>query len=232
MGRPQGARSEGYESRRREILKRLTLRLSQHDAMHASYRDLAEATEVSISTLQHYFGRRADIVTAVLIEAHSLGAPYLAHMSRPSGPFETSVRDALHFLRLGFERFGLDDLHALGFAEGLRNREIGPVFVEQVLEPSIKAVTERLAEHQRRGEMRPYEEARMAALLLLSPMIVLFLHQKDLGGMKKYPADIDAMVELHARTFVIAHQNNQITAKSERSTSQRKKRKMSAFLNK
>jgi AcrR family transcriptional regulator len=218
MGRPKGARSEGYESRRREILKRLTLRLSQHDAMHASYRDLAEAAEVSISTLQHYFGRRADIVIAVLIEAHSLGAPYLVHMSRPSGSFETSVRDALHYLRVGFERFGLDDLHALGFAEGLRNREIGPVFVDQVLEPSINAVTERLAEHQRRGEMLQDEDARMAALLLLSPMLVIFLHQKDLGGRNKYPADLDVMVELHVRAFVIAHQKNQITAKSERST--------------
>lgn len=223
MGRPQGARSEGYESRRREILRRLTLRLSQVDAMHASYRDLAEAAEVSISTLQHYFGRRTDIVAAVLVEAHTLAAPYLAHMSLPSGPFETSVGDALHYLRVGFERFGLDDLHALGFAEGLRNREIGPVFVERVLEPSIKAVTERLAEHQRRGEMRSDEDARIAAILLLSPMLVLFLHQKDLGGSRTFPADIDAVVELNARAFVIAHQSNQTAAKSDPSSPQKTK---------
>jgi hypothetical protein len=126
---------------------------------------------------------------------------------------------------MGFERFGLDDLHALGFAEGLCNSEIGPVFVEQVLEPSIKAVTERLAEPQRRGEMRSDEDARIAALLLLSPMLVLFLHQKDLGGRRKFPADIDTMVELHARTFVIAHQSNQAEAKSELSTPQRTKHK-------
>ena len=225
MGRPRGSRSEGYESRRREILKRLTLRLSQQDAMHASYRDLAEAAEVSISSLQHYFGRRADIVAAVLTQAHTLSAPYLAHMSQPSGSFEVSVRDALSYLRLGFERFGLDDLHALGFAEGLRNREIGPVFVEQVLEPSIKAVTQRLSEHQRRGEMRPDEDARIAAILLLSPLVVVFLHQRDLGGRKKYPADLDAILALHARAFVTAHQDNQMTAKSRRSPPQRTKRK-------
>ena len=224
MGRPQGARSEGYESRRREILQRLTLRLSERDAMHASYRDLAEAAEVSISTLQHYFGRRADIVTAVLVEAHTLAEPFLAQMSQPSGPFETSIRDALNYLRMGFERFGLDDLYALGFAEGLRNREIGPVFLEQVLEPSTSAITERLAEHQRRGEMLPDEDARTAAHLLLSPMLVLFLHQKDLGGSKKYPADIDSAVELHARAFVMAHQRIQTEAKSERSAPQRTKR--------
>jgi AcrR family transcriptional regulator len=183
--------------------------------MHASYRDLAEAAKVSVSTLQHYFGRRADIITAVLMEARAQAAPYLAHMSQPSGSFEVSIRDALAYFRLGFERFGLDDLHALGLAEGLRNREIGPVFVEQVLEPSLKAVTERLGEHQKRGEMRPDEEPRLAALFLLSPLILLFLHQKDLGGTRNYPVDLDAMLALHARAFVTAHQNRNVRAKPE-----------------
>jgi len=207
MSRPRGARSEGYEARRREILKRLTIRLSQQDAMHASYRDLAEAAGVSISTLQHYFGRRADIVTAVLEEARAGAAPHLAHMREPAGEFNASVHEALGFLRVGFERFGLDDLYSLGFAEGLRNREIGPVFVDQVLEPSVSAVAERLAEHQRRGEMRADEDPRMAALLLIAPLILVFLHQKDLGGARKYPADIDALLGMHAKSFVRAHRS-------------------------
>jgi AcrR family transcriptional regulator len=205
MGRPRGARSEGYEKRRAEIVGHLTRRLSQENAMHASFRDLAEAAGVSISTLQHYFGRRAEIVAEVLREAHSRAAPFLAHMREPATDLETSVTEALNYIRTGFEHFGLDDLHALGLAEGLRNREIGPVFVDEVLEPSIEALAARLRAHQQRGQMNSDEDPRLAALLLISPLIVAFLHQKDLSGRQKHATDLTELLRMHARAFVAAH---------------------------
>ena len=87
MTRPTGSRGRDHDARRREILQRLTKRLSEPDAMHASYRELAAAGDVSISTLQHYFGRRADIVAAVLEEASHNAAQHFALVRQASGSF-------------------------------------------------------------------------------------------------------------------------------------------------
>src|SRR5579883_2196064 len=140
MARPKGTKSEDYDTRRSEILQRLSNRLTQPDAMQASFRDLVSASGVSISTIQHYFGRREDVIIAILKDARDKAAPHFAHLKKPSGPFEQSIRDVLSYLRLGFERFGVGDLHALGFVEGIRNGGIGPLVVECVLEPSIEAI--------------------------------------------------------------------------------------------
>jgi AcrR family transcriptional regulator len=208
MGRPAGSRSRDHDARREEILARIAARLAQPDAMHASYRDLAVAGGVSISTLQHYFGRRADIVAAVLRQAQHNAVPYLKEARQPQGDFSQSVNEFLANLRLGFEQFGLGELHALGLVEGLGNTVSGPVMVDAVLEPTIAALTARLADHQSAGEMRDDSDARHAALMLLSPMILLLLHQRELGGAAAYPADLDRFVGEHAAAFVRAHRRS------------------------
>ena len=208
MGRPAGSRSRDHDARREEILARLAARLAQHDAMHASYRELAVAGEVSISTLQHYFGRRADIVAAVLRRAQHNAVPHLELARRADGDFAQSITAFLENLRFGFEQVGLGDLHALGLVEGLGNTVSGPVMVDAVLEPTIAALTARLAEHQAAGEMRRESDPRHAALMLLSPMIVLLLHQRQLGGAAAYPADLDRFVADHAAAFVRAHRQS------------------------
>jgi AcrR family transcriptional regulator len=187
------------------MLAKMAARLSVIDSMHASYRDLAEAAGASISTLQHYFGKRTDIVAAILADARDRAAPMLAQLQQPSGHLEQSIRDALAFIRIGFEQFGLSGLFAMGLSEGLRHSVIGPRFVADVLEISIDAVAVRLAAHQDRGEMRRDTDARAAAIRLLSPLIVAYLHQKELGGEKDWPLDLDSFVDAHAETFVRAH---------------------------
>jgi AcrR family transcriptional regulator len=205
MARPKGSKTEAHAFRRSEILQRLKLRLSQRDAMHASFRDLVAAAGVSISTLQHYFGRRADIVAAVLSEAAKNAEPHFDHARQPDGDFEASVQSVLAYTRLGFERFGVGDLHALALVEGLQNSIIGPVVVDAVLEPSIEAIASRLAAHQRRGEMLADNDPRFAALSLLAPLVLLMLHQHSLNGALCHKVDIDAFLLQHARAFVRAH---------------------------
>lgn len=180
-------------------------RLTAPGAMHASYRELAEAAGVSISTLQHYFGKRTDIVLAALEEARAGAEPYLAHMRTPAGAFADSIAEALAFLRAGLERFGLAALHAMGLAEGLRHGTIGPAFVDAVLEMSIDAVAARLAEHKRRGEMAAAADPRHAAIQLIAPLLLTVLHQNDLGGAARHAIDMDRFTAGHAAAFVRAH---------------------------
>jgi AcrR family transcriptional regulator len=205
MGRPAGSRSRDHDARREDILARLAARLGQQDAMHASYRELAVAGGVSISTLQHYFGRRADIVAAVLRRAQHNAIPYLDQARHADGDFARSVTAFLTNLRLGFEQFGLGDLFALGLVEGLGSTVSGPVMVDAVLEPTITALTLRLAQHQSAGEMRSECDPRHAAMMLLSPLIFLLLHQSQLGGSTSHPVDLDRFVNAHAAAFVRAH---------------------------
>jgi len=205
MARPKGSNAQAHVLRRSEILQRLTRRLSQRDAMHASFRDLVAASGVSISTLQHYFGRRADIVAAVLAEAAKNAEPHFDHTRQPDGDFEASLQSFLAYTRLGFERFGVGELHALALVEGLQNSTIGPVVVDAVLEPTIDAIASRLVEHQRRGEMRADTDPRFAALSLLAPVILLMLHQHALNGAACHKVDIDAFLLQHAQAFARAH---------------------------
>jgi AcrR family transcriptional regulator len=205
MGRPSGTRSHDHDARRTEILQKLGQRLVARDAMHASYRELSVAAGVSISTLQHYFGRRADIVAAVLEHAEKSAASHLAHMRAPTGRFRKSIEAALNYMRLGFERFGLGETHALGFVEGMRDTAVGPLVVDCILEPSIDAIAARLAAHQARGEMRSDVEARHAAVMLLAPVVLIMLHQHELGGAAQHPADMDRFFSEHLQAFVRAH---------------------------
>lgn len=204
-GRPRGARDAGHEARRREMLGRLMARLSAADAMHASYRELAAAAGASMSTMQHYFGKRTDIVEAVLAEARAGAAPFLATLRVPEEDFAESIRAAVGFVRLGFEQFGLSALFAMGLAEGLRHSVLGPRFVADVLEVSIEALTARLEAHQARGQMRRDVAARDAAIRLLSPLIFMYLHQKELAGEAGWPADMDRFAAEHVGMFVLAH---------------------------
>lgn len=187
------------------MLERMRARLSEPDAMHASYRELAEAAGASLSTVQHYFGKRTDIVAAVLADARHRAAPFLAQLRAPASDFAASVEAALAFTRLGFQEFGLSRLFAMGLAEGLGHSELGPLFVADVLELSIAALAERLAAHQRRGQMRPGADARHAAIALLSPLVLSFLHQNELGGHTAWPLDLDRFLREHAEAFARAY---------------------------
>lgn len=205
MARSTGAVGKSHQARRLEILARLTQRLTEPNAMHASYRELAAAAGVSLSTLQHYFGRRDEVVAAVLGQAQAAAAPHFATLAEPLGSLEESVLAALTQLRLGFEHFGVGEIHALALVEGLRNATIGPITVETVLEPSISALATRLANHQQRGDMRRDVEPRHAAIMLLAPPLLLFLHQQQLHGASAHPIDLNEFFENHARAFMRAH---------------------------
>lgn len=205
MARSTGAVGKSHQARRLEILARLTQRLTEANAMHASYRELAAAAGVSLSTLQHYFGRRDEVVAAVLAQAQAAAAPHFATLAEPLGSLEESVLAALGQLRLGFEHFGVGEIHAMALVEGLRNATIGPITVETVLEPSISALATRLANHQQRGDMRRDVEPRQAAIMLLAPPLLLFLHQQQLHGDSAHPIDLNEFFENHARAFMRAH---------------------------
>ncbi|HEV2528170.1 MAG TPA: TetR/AcrR family transcriptional regulator [Thermomicrobiales bacterium] len=206
MPRPPGARDAAYEERRTELLRRLRERLDQRAAGHASLRDLATAAGVSVSTLGHYFGRRDDVIRAVLDDDHRSGEWYLGWMMRAEGPFEASVTAAVVALTAGLAHGELSQRFATGLTESLRHPTLGPVFLDRWLEPMVKAVEARLGAHVAQGEMRAAgpDDVRVAALALVSPLLLAAMHQRALGGDGTRPLDLDAFATAHAAAFIRA----------------------------
>lgn len=203
MTRSKGVRNAGYAQRRGEIIARIRERLKQPDATRASWRELAAAAGVSLSTLSHYFGRRDDVVRAVMENDLAGAVEPLATMARPTGRFEQSVADAVEHLADGFRHGGLGQTFATGLIEGLLHSTLGPVFLATALEPSLRAAEARLQHHIDAGEMRG-GDPRGAAIMLIAPVVVSFLHQQQLGGEKVRALEIDRFLESHAEAFVRA----------------------------
>ncbi|KKB76326.1 hypothetical protein VW29_19805 [Devosia limi DSM 17137] len=169
----------------------------------ASWRDLAAACKVSVSTMNHYFSSRGELIAAIMRHAEQEGAPYLVMASTPSGEFQASISALATMISRGFEH-GVLPLQVIGLAEGFADRQIGDAYLGHHLEPVLGAIASRLEAHMDAGAMRRCN-ARFAAIELLSPLLVVHLHQQALGGHRTYPMAIQDFLEQHTRSFVQGH---------------------------
>lgn len=201
MARVKGAHNRSYEDRRRELAERLRVRLTDPEAPRASYRELAKAAGVGVTTLRHYFPDRETLVAEV-IRIHAPGGErHLAYLRQPQGPFAASVRDAAAYIALGLMQPVVRQLHEIGLGEGLGRPGVGSVYLTVLLEPMIEALERRLQAHVAAGEMRP-ADLRAAAVGLAAPILVAQLHQRALGGDVTRPLDVEAFLATHVEAFV------------------------------
>ena len=202
--RTKGARNARFDQRRAELLDRIKTRLLQPGAMRPTLRELALAAGCSVSTLNHYFGKRNDIVLAVFEQSGERGQGQFEATRVPGPDFATSVRDAAALSWTVLTRHGVAGVLAMGMVEGIRDDLLGPAFIQTMFEPFVIALTERLDAHVARGEMRAVD-TRMAALALASPLLMGALHQTQLGGAALYPLDGDAFLDHVVQGFVRAY---------------------------
>ncbi len=202
MARPTGSKNPDYDQKRSEMILAIRQHLSSTEGRLSSYRDLARVCGVSVPTLTHYFGTREEMIRTILVDALDKGRPHLERAATPEGPFPDSVASLVSEIAFAFST-ALSGLNATGLIEGLHHPRLGPVFLEATLEPSIEALSRRLAAHMERGDMRR-SDPRAAALILISPIILAFLHQRDLGGSERWPLDIEAFLAIEVEAFVRA----------------------------
>ena len=201
MPRASGTPNRATAEKRAELLARIRARLQDRSAGPASWRELAAAEGVSLSSLTHHFGRRDDVVRALMEDERRHGEQPLSTMAQPAGDFATSIREAVRHLAGGLLHAGLDRVIATGLAEGLGHPTVGPAFVTSLLEPTIQAAEARLEAHVARGEMHG-GATRLAAIELIAPLLVAVLHQRPLGGADVRPLDLGAFGEAHAESFI------------------------------
>ena len=204
MGRPPGVRNQDYATTRDSILDDARSLLLTPDGANASMRELSRAAKVSTPTLRHYFPTREELVAAVLARDHAGALPHLHHIAAGElPPLRSSLLEVLGFMLRGFVEFGVLDLHVLGLRSGLKHAGLGPVYLSEVLEPSLVALEARLERHAARGELR-LDQPRVAALQLLAPLLLAVLHQHELGGTRCRPLALDEFLPAHVDGFIRA----------------------------
>jgi AcrR family transcriptional regulator len=203
MGRPTGSRNPDFESTRNGLLQAALKRLGEPDGTRASFRELAASAGVSVATLRHYFGTREQLIEAVLAWCHVSAQRYLLEVATgPLEPVSESLSRVLARIEVGFQR-GLGHVHAIGLSAGLREPDLGPAYLREVLDPTVEAVEARLARHIARGELRP-GDVRHMALSLISPPLLALLHQGMLGGCRTRPLSYEAFCADHVSGFLRA----------------------------
>lgn len=204
MARRVGDRNRDFLHKRSAILDALVPRVLCPDGARVTMNELAVAAGVSPSSLRHHLGGRSEVMAAVLDRLGGQGAPFLAAMGDAVElpPLSESVRLAFGFLAIGLQRGVLDHL-VFGLAVGLGDAVAGPAFLGSHLEPMVGAVERRLSRHVERGDL-PACDVRVAALSMVSPLLVVVLHQRSLGGCGLRPIDLDAFVNELSERFLRA----------------------------
>jgi len=194
MARPQGVKNPDYEQKRAKLLKDLTDHALSSDLTRASLRQFALAASVSEPTLRHYFSDRTGVVKAVMGEIARRAKPFIEIAAQPDASYEATLDGYAQMALAGLRHGGFARAHAFGLIEGLGDPEIGGAYLTELLEPSLRAIERRIAPFVDPHHEDP-KRLQMAALCLLSPMLIAAIHQRQLGGGDVRKIDMTALFE-------------------------------------
>ena len=204
MARKTGDRNRDFEKKREQILDALQKRLLRDDAPRITMNEMAVVADVSLSTLRHHFGSRSGLYAALLQRYGVIGKRFVDMLTAPpQQPLRESIAEMLRLVLIGL-RHGVLDIHAVGLTVGMRDGVVGPAYLREILEPSLQAVEARLSHHVQRGELRP-ADLRVAALSLISPLLLAAIHQHGLCGDGVRPLSLDALCDELLERFLRAY---------------------------
>lgn len=188
MPRPTGSRNKGFEQKREKLLVELTDFALNSDVRYPSLRVLAQRVSVSEPTLRHYFDDRQGVIREILTDISRRGQVIWDVTAAPAESPPSAFDQYFKLSEIGMVHGGFVRTHVFGIIEGLADPEIGKVYAELILEPSLQAVEKKL--RLSGGEHLSPVELRVAALSAFSPLFFISLHQDILGtqNMKSLPA--------------------------------------------
>ncbi len=189
MPRPAGVRNRDFEKKREILLDTLTEFALNDDLRSPSLRQFAIAASASEPTLRHYFGDRRGVVIAILGHINKRALPIWSVVRTPSDNPGAAVEEYFRVTRAGMVHGGFARAHAFGIIEGMADEVVGQAYLEYLLDPALEAVREKLS--QTPGGGISEENGRAAAFMMLSPILVMTLHQLLLGGEERSPLDPD-----------------------------------------
>jgi AcrR family transcriptional regulator len=203
MGRPAGSRSADYEVKRAELAHRMAQFIVRDDLRRSSLRELSQAAGVTEPTLRHYFGTREGALKAAFEHCARDAQGALAQAAIPKEGLRRSLRA---YLEAEAARLcdGALRTKAAALVEAMSHAEVADAFLATLMEPSIRALEQRLASHIRREEMRPCD-VQVAAMALYGSLFAMLLQQELLNGKRARALSLPAYLDALAESFASAH---------------------------
>jgi AcrR family transcriptional regulator len=206
LSRPLGAKNTTHQKRRRALATSVFPRLLA-DGGRTSLNELAVAADASVPTLKHYFGDRSGLIAASLREQRDIAKEHLERTADPgNAPITESLEAFANELIGAWISFGVGKIFVVGMGLGVYDPQAGPGYLDGVLEPTIQALEKRLKVYAARKELSldSDEDARVASIAYLSPLVVALIHQDALSGSQCRPLDLAAFAKRHTEKFLRA----------------------------
>ncbi len=194
MPRPAGVRNHDFEAKRNALLDTLTQFALRDDLRRPSLRQFAIAAKASEPTLRHYFSDRQGLVIAILQHINQRALPLWDVIATGAADTATAVEEYFRVTEAGLTHGGFARAHAFGLIEGMADETVGRAYLETLLDPALDAVLRKLEATP--GKPSTKAERQAAAFMMLSPILVMTLHQQLLGGSDASPIDTDGFLKL------------------------------------
>ncbi|MEO0607585.1 MAG: hypothetical protein AAFY82_05095 [Pseudomonadota bacterium] len=194
MPRPAGVRNHDFDAKRTALLDTLTEFALRDDLRRPSLRQFAIAAKASEPTLRHYFKDRQGLVVAILGHIHDRAVPLWQIIMTGAPDTATAVEEYFRVTEAGLTLGGFARAHAFGIIEGMADEVVGRAYLECLLDPALEAVSKKMAATP--GGPESPAECRASAFMMLSPILVMTLHQQLLGGQDASPVDTDGFLKL------------------------------------
>ncbi len=194
MPRPAGVRNHNFEAKRSALLDALSEYALGDDLRRPSLRQFALAAHASEPTLRHYFRDRQGVVIAILEHINARAHPLWDVIKTGASDTATAVAEYFRVTEAGLSHGGFARAHAFGLIEGMADEKVGQAYLEFLLDPALEAVSQKL--NVTPGPPASETERKAAAFMMLSPILVMTLHQQLLGGREASPVDTTGFMKL------------------------------------
>ncbi|WP_430402213.1 hypothetical protein [Hyphomonas sp.] len=194
MPRPAGARNHDFEEKRSALVDGLTRFAVTAELRRPSLRQFAIAVEASEPTLRHYFQDRRGVVLAILERMGKFGQAVRKDLASPSENVAGAVKSYYKVAAPGAQFDLYTRAHAFGLIEGIADEATGKAYLKYMLEPALTVITDKLASTP--DAPASALKQRAAAFAVLSPLILIGIHQMLLGGAEEAPLDSRSTIDL------------------------------------
>ena len=194
MPRPAGVRNHDFEAKRTALLDTLTEFALNDDLRRPSLRQFAIAANASEPTLRHYFSDRQGLVIAILAHINQRALSLWDVIATGSTDTAAAVAEYFRVTEAGLTHGGFARAHAFGLMEGMAGEAGGQAYLKYLLDPALDAVARKMDSTP--GKPETEAERKAAAFMMLSPILVMTLHQLLLGGKETSPIESGDFLKL------------------------------------
>jgi|TARA_Y100001947_G_scaffold154218_1_gene158092 AcrR family transcriptional regulator len=193
MARPAGVRNQDFEKKKQALTDKLLTFVLSDGVDRPSFRQLAIAAETSEPTLRHYFKDRTGLIVHLLNQINERSEPMREILRQPQDNLDDAVKGYFRQMASLTRTESYVKVHAFGIREAMGDEEIQKFYLQKYLSSGIDAVAERLI--RSKGGPKSFDEARHAAILIVSASLLRVVHQEVLRGKVHKPLDEDVYFE-------------------------------------